>query len=158
MNIQGITSQSSSIDQFGNAVARQLSEGLQDLPHDITERLRAARVRAVANRPLAVVKAREAALLSGISVSGSVASLHAGQGTNDLNDDASDNMVWWRHLGALLPLLALVAGLITIAVIQDDNRIREVAEVDAELLTDELPPSAYVDPGFMQFVRSNRSE
>ena len=158
MNTLGITSQSSSIDQFGNAVARQLSDGLLDLPHDITERLRAARVRAVASRQLVAVKTREAVTLTGVSITEPVATLHAGQGTGNLHDNDSEGMVWWRHLGALLPLLALVAGLITIAVIQDENRIREVAEVDAELLTDELPPSAYVDPGFMQFMRSNRSE
>jgi hypothetical protein len=54
-------------------------------------------------------------------------------------------------------LLALVAGLIAIGVMQDELRASEVAEVDAELLTDELPPSAYVDPGFAQYLRVNQS-
>jgi len=52
--------------------------------------------------------------------------------------------------------LALVIGLVAIVVIQDEVRVRELAELDAELLTDELPPSAYVDPGFTQFIRSNQ--
>ena len=45
------------------------------------------------------------------------------------------------------------AGLgLSINVIQNDNRAEEVAEVDAALLTDDLPPAAYADPGFMQFL------
>jgi len=64
---------------------------------------------------------------------------------------------FWNRLASLLPLLALVVGLITIAVLQDELRAREVAEVDAELLTNELPPSAYVDPGFAQYLRVNKS-
>jgi hypothetical protein len=37
-------------------------------------------------------------------------------------------------------------------------RASEIAAVDAELLTDELPPAAYTDPGFLQFLRSNNAE
>ena len=44
-------------------------------------------------------------------------------------------------------------GLIAINVIQDDNRASELAEIDAALLTDDLPPSAYADPGFSQFLK-----
>jgi hypothetical protein len=63
----------------------------------------------------------------------------------------------WNRIASFIPLLALIAGLISIAVMQDEMRAREVAEVDAELLTDELPPSAYVDPGFAQYLRVNQS-
>ena len=35
-----------------------------------------------------------------------------------------------------------------------DERLNEVAEVDAALLTDDLPPEAYADPGFMQFLKT----
>ena len=42
-----------------------------------------------------------------------------------------------------------------IELIQDDFWADEVASVDAELLTDELPPSAYTDPGFAQYLRSS---
>ena len=31
----------------------------------------------------------------------------------------------------------------------------EIAEVDAALLTGDLPPSAYADPGFVQFLKSS---
>jgi len=54
---------------------------------------------------------------------------------------------------AALPLLALVLGLIAISIIQNDNRTTELAEIDAALLTDDLPPTAYTDPGFAQFLK-----
>eukprot|EP01041_Mallomonas_annulata_P027594 gene27594-49237_t len=46
-----------------------------------------------------------------------------------------------------MPLIALVVGLLTINSVQNDNRAQEVAEVDAALLTDDLPPAAFSDPG-----------
>ena len=45
-------------------------------------------------------------------------------------------------------------GLVAIHVIQNDYRAQEVAEVDTALLTDALPPAAYTDPGFLQFLKS----
>ena len=50
-------------------------------------------------------------------------------------------------------LLALVAGLM---LIQSENTQRQIAaavEVDTDLLLDELPPSAYSDPGFVEFLK-----
>jgi hypothetical protein len=64
---------------------------------------------------------------------------------------------WWDRVAAFLPLLALVIGLVSIAVMQDEMRAREVAEVDTELLTDVLPPAAYTDPGFAQFLRARQN-
>ena len=147
MTTQFSPSQAAHIDDYGFAVSRRLSEGLDTLPHDITERLRAARTRAIASRQPEPVKLWETA--EEIEISGGVAGLHQG-GSDGFNS-------WWRKVGAVLPLLALVAGLFVIGVIQDENRVREAAEVDAELLTDELPLSAYVDPGFAQFVRNQQS-
>jgi hypothetical protein len=144
MSTQRITSTPTDIDRFGAVIANRLSDSLNDMPHDITERLRAARMRAIANRQVSSVKVAEVA--TEVAYSGGAAALHQG--------DADP--VWWHRLTSLLPLLALIIGLITIAVIQDEIRVRELAEVDAELLTDELPPSAYTDPGFTQFMRSNQ--
>jgi hypothetical protein len=55
-----------------------------------------------------------------------------------------------------MPLIALVVGLLTINSVQNDNRAQEVAEVDAALLTDDLPPAAFSDPGFVQFLKTSR--
>jgi hypothetical protein len=37
-------------ERFGRAVGRRLSAGTAELPHHVTERLRAARVQALSNR------------------------------------------------------------------------------------------------------------
>ena len=50
-----------------------------------------------------------------------------------------------------------MAGLVAINIIQDDDRTSELAEVDAALLTDDLPPDAYADPGFVQFLKTSHS-
>ncbi len=130
-------------DALGRAVARRLSEGSDDLSHDISERLKVARTQAVAKRKIASVKIAHA-----VSVSGGEAALQFG---------AQDGG-WWNRIASLLPLLALVAGLVSIAVLQDDGRARELAEVDAELLTDDLPPAAFTDPGFAQYLRVTQNQ
>jgi len=38
------------VDQVGRAIARRLNNQATDLPHDITERLRVARMQAIAQR------------------------------------------------------------------------------------------------------------
>jgi hypothetical protein len=43
--------------------------------------------------------------------------------------------------------------LLTINMVLDEFRANEVAEVDAALLTDDLPPTAYTDPGFVHFLK-----
>jgi len=60
-------------------------------------------------------------------------------------------------LGALLPLLALVAGLMFIQTFHDSRHATDLAEVDVALLTDDLPPQAYSDPGFLQYLKHQNS-
>ena len=129
-------------DRFALKAASYLSAGTSDLPYDISERLRAARVQAVSSRKVA--KTQTAGSVVG---NGSSAALLWG---------AEDGMNWWSRIGSVVPLIALVVGLLTINSIQNDNRAQEVAEVDAALLTDELPPAAFSDPGFVQFLKVTR--
>ncbi|MDB5873825.1 MAG: hypothetical protein JWQ07_3267 [Ramlibacter sp.] len=126
-------------DRFGRLVAARLAAGTAELPYDVTERLRAARVQAVALRnPVGLRTA------STVTASGGAAALTFGD----------QGMGLWGRIGSALPLIALVAGLFLIHTIQNERRASEVAEVDAALLTDDLPPSAYADPGFLQFLKS----
>ena len=129
-------------ERFALKTAAYLSAGAADLPHDITERLRAARAQAVSQRKM--VKAHTA---SGVSRMGNNAALQWG---------GDEGLGWWGRIGSVLPLIALVVGLLAIHSVQSDNRAQELAEVDAALLTDELPPAAFADPGFVQFLKSTR--
>lgn len=55
---------------------------------------------------------------------------------------------------SLVPLLALIAGLVTIQMAGTNQIAEELAELDAAILTDDLPPDAYADPGFAQFLKA----
>lgn len=117
-----------------------LSETADNLPHDISERLRFGRERALAaarhqRRQEATVVA------STVSASGRAAVM------------TGPPSVWLR-LASALPLVVLVAGLVLIQQHHDLEQITAAAEIDSALLADELPPAAYRDPGFTEFLRS----
>lgn len=127
-------------DEFGLRIAAQLNSAALDLPHDISERLRAARTRAVAARLMPQTRLQTS---KSVSQQGGVALLHFGD----------EGLNIWSRLASVLPLIALIAGLAIIQNIMDDDRANELAEVDAALLIDDLPPAAYADPGFLQFLK-----
>jgi hypothetical protein len=128
-------------DRFGVRLVGRLSYANADIPYDIAERLRAARVQAVARRKLTQFQTA-----ASVHVNGGAATLGFGD----------EGLGVWGRIASLMPLIALVVGLVAITMSQNDSRAREVAEVDAALLTDDLPPNAYADPGFMQFLKSSQ--
>lgn len=128
-------------NQYGLKLAARLSGATADLPYEVSERLRAARVQAVARRK---VEVRHAPV---IVASGSAATLAFDEGLN-----------WWNRLVSALPLLVLAIGLVGIDLVQTEYRADEVAEVDSAILTDDLPPSAYADPGFVHFLKSGQDQ
>jgi phosphatidylserine/phosphatidylglycerophosphate/cardiolipin synthase-like enzyme len=124
--------------KFGRLVAAQLNSSCQQLPHDIQERLRASRTLALE------MAQRSAALQTQLIRQGSsTAMLHLGD----------EGLNLFSRLASLLPLVALVAGLVLINNLIEDSRAGELAEVDSAMLTDDLPPTAYADPGFLQFLK-----
>jgi hypothetical protein len=68
----------------------------------------------------------------------------------------SDSTPWWLRLGSLVPLAVLLAGLVLIDSQYTRSQIEAAAEVDAAILADDLPPEAYRDQGFVEFLRSAR--
>jgi hypothetical protein len=54
--------------------------------------------------------------------------------------------------------MALLAGLVVINLDLDEVGMMEVAELDAALLADDLPPAAYSDPGFAQFLKTGGAQ
>lgn len=126
------------MDRFGLKVAALLDD--QALPHDISERLRVARQQALAQRKL--VLATQGQTAGGVFASGSAAILGGGEGFS-----------WFNRLAGALPIVALAIGLVAINVNVSDERAVELADVDVQLLTDDLPPAAHTDPGFAQFLK-----
>ena len=130
-------------NRFGLRVAARLSAGTEGLPHDIGERLRVAREQAVARRkqPAAVLRQR-AALAA--ARNGNTATLGVGE----------DGLGCLGRLTSAALVLVMAAGVIGIDVSEDEDRTMEVADLDAALLTDDLPPEAYADPGFLQYLKT----
>lgn len=123
-------------DRFGFKVAARLSAGNANLSHDVFERLRVARLQAVQQR-------KRVAVAVAVHATGDTAIMNFG----------NEGVSFWGRLASILPLVALIAGLVAISVVQTEQRAFDTAEVDAAMLTDSLPPSAYADPGFVQFLK-----
>ena len=146
MSQPSLNTHTSVTDEFAARVVQRLSEAKDELPHDIAERLRAARVQAVEKRKWVLTQSTSALFVN--NHSGALVAGHGGGHSN-----------WWTRLGAAGLLLTLVLGLFAINVIQDELGAQELADIDAALLTDDLPPAAYLDAGFAQFLKtSNRQE
>ena len=127
--------------RVGLRLATLLEESSQHVGHDISERLRVS-------RGLALERARRtrSVAASAVVTQGGTAAL------------GGPEMRWgWRLLLGALPVLALVAGLVAVDQWQADEQIYATAELDAGLLSDTLPPEAYRDPGFAEFVKESFS-
>ena len=122
-------------------MAGALTPSLDALSHDLTERLRFAREQALAG-----ARAQRLAAQAGVRVL-AVSST----GTAVLGGMAS----WLQRAAGVLPLLVLVAGLVAIDNRSTREQVVAAAEIDSQLLSDQLPPAAYSDPGFAEFLRSS---
>ncbi|HJV95226.1 MAG TPA: DUF3619 family protein [Albitalea sp.] len=131
--------------RFGLRVAARLSELNRELPHDVSERLRFAREQALERARLA---RRAEAVASGVQTVGAGAAALVGMPGPRSN--------WWVKVAALLPLVALVGGFVLIQHIHLHSQIAAAAEIDAALLADDVPPAAYSDPGFVEFLKVPR--
>jgi len=131
--------------RFAVRVAARLSESARELPHDVSERLKASRELALDRARLA--RRAEAATSTQAVGSGSSAAMILGGGSS------SD---WWFKLASILPIAALVAGFFFIEHAHTREQIAAAAEIDAALLADDVPPAAYSDPGFVEFLKAPR--
>lgn len=131
--------------RFALRVTACLNEHAQTLTTDVGERLRFARERALKSAHVA----RHAALTRPrLSVTAAGAAI--------LGGDPESAAGWWVKLGSALPLIALVAGLMLIQRWHVNEQISTAAEIDAVLLADDLPPTAYGDAGFVEFLKVPR--
>lgn len=60
-----------------------------------------------------------------------------------------------RRFGLLVILVAIAAAVAGVYEVQQEERLDELADVDAAMLLDDLPPSAYADHGFHLFLKRN---
>lgn len=122
--------------RFGARVAAHLDEAAAALPPDIVTRLGRARQAALLH-----VRHQRQTVADTVVVAPGAAAGRAPQ-----------TQPRWQRALAWMPLLAMVLGVWAIGEYQAQRRVRAAAEIDARLLTDVLPPAAYADPGFVQFL------
>lgn len=125
--------------RFALRVTARLTERSADLAPDLTERLRFAREKAL-ERARSARKA-DITIVVGASHAGAAVLGRGGSG-------------WWVKAASVLPVFALAAGLFLIQRWQENTQISTAAEVDAALLADDLPPRAYSDVGFAEFLKT----
>ena len=128
--------------RFALGIAACLSESAAQVAPDVSERLRFAREKALES-----VRARRAHAVGQVGRTAS--------GSAILGFSRSG---WWLRFASVLPLVALVGGLVLIQDWQARSQISVAAEVDEALLGDDLPINAYRDPGFTEFLKAPPSE
>ncbi len=124
--------------KFANKIRQALNEGARlegDRGARVAERLRAARERALERRRIAPEPSPVLARAGAESI------IEGFGGTAGFS------------LRMTLAALLLVAGLAGIYKFQLDQRAAEVEELDAMLLTDDLPIDAYLDRGFEAWLK-----
>lgn len=131
---------------MGARLAASLNERAAGVPHDIAERLRIGREQAV-------VRARQVRAARAISTSSATSTVGVtGQGTAMLGSPGR----FWLGLASWLPLALLIAGLVLIQQFTAREQVMAAAEIDAVLLSDDLPPAAWTDPGFREYLKAPR--
>jgi hypothetical protein len=123
--------------RFALRVAMRLGEGCEPVSPDVAERLRFA-------RELALARAR-AVHTAPVTLARSGGALLLGGGPSR-----------WFKLAAVVPAILLVAGLVLIGEWHAGRQVSAAAEIDAAILADDLPPVAYADPGFVEFLKTPR--
>ena len=132
--------------RFGLRVAAGLSERAEILPHDVTERLRFAREQAL-EKARAVRKLEAAPVHAAVAVGSTLALGGPGSGSGR-----------WFKFASVMPILLLLVGLLLIQHSEWYAQVKAAAEIDTALLSDKLPPAAYSDPGFSEYLSDEQDQ
>ena len=157
-------------------ICRYLDQGAEHLPYRVTERLAAARARAVARlaetdpTPLVAPLPAATSTIGQASRSGQadpaaiqVPTPHApapwrpAVPARDLKPSREGRTpLWWRLAATAVPLLVLAVGVVVVDAVHQEQSAAELAEVDSALLTDDVPLVAYADRGFGVYLKNTR--
>lgn len=142
-------------------LARQaLDESADHLPWRVTHRLATAREAALARLPRALAAAaRPVPAVAAPPVAPAhavlVCATRSGPG-RAVGDErpGRPQRFGWRLAAVVAPLLVVVVGLAGISLWTSWQRALDIADLDAAVLTDEIPISAYADRGFGVFLKN----
>lgn len=122
------------IDRLGAALAKPLRAGERALAHDIGERLRTARTQAALRQQQMLTRASDPAAPTA-------------------NPAATGGVAWWKKALAAIPIAAAGAGVIFMQGAVSDDGAGEIVHTDVHILANEVPPTAFSDPGFLQYLK-----
>ncbi|SIT40931.1 putative membrane protein [Paraburkholderia ribeironis] len=127
--------------EFARQVRRALDETAASIPSATVDRLAAARRAALARRKPETVSAP-------VFVP-TFAGMPAGMPQVDFPRRRRSPL---RRFALAWPLVALIVSLVGIAYWEDQQRTAELADIDAAMLSDDLPLNAYLDHGFNAYL------
>jgi hypothetical protein len=129
--------------EFARQMRRALDETTAGLSSATVDRLAVARRAALARKKPEPVSAPVfVPALAGAGMPSGLPQLQAPQGRRSS----------LRRFALAWPLAALVVSLIGIAYWEDQQRTAELADIDAAMLSDDLPLNAYLDHGFNAYL------
>ncbi len=136
MNSFDLQNNAAQADQLGRRMAASLSQ--YALPHDVQARLRVARQQAVAMAQRGPIESLQPVVQSTLALGG--------------GGSVPERPPFWLGLGSAMPIAALLAGLLFLGGFHAQDHLQTLSRIDSALLTDDLPPSAYTDSGFLAFL------
>jgi hypothetical protein len=122
-------------------IRHALNENLEHLPASTTDRLAAARAQALSRKKAdAPALVRKPEQRPGFDVR------------------SLFSMQWVARAAVVAPLLAMVAGLVGVYQVEREQRTAELADLDAAVLSDDLPLTAYTDHGFNAYLAQQQQQ
>jgi len=125
-------------ERYASRVRQALNHGLDDISPAVARRLEAARHQALSRQKQAVPQM----VLAGDK--------SAGFHFRFLSDN--------HYLRHILAILALLLGMWISFYMDSVKYVSQIEEVDSALLSDDLPPEAFLDKDFFQWLKDDTSE
>lgn len=125
-------------------IRHALNQNLDHLPASTVDRLAAARALALSRKRADAPRAS------------TVRQQQARRPAFDLSSVLA--MPWAMRAAVAAPLLAMVVGLVGVYQHEREQRVAELAELDAAVLSDELPLTAYIDHGFNAYLAQQQQQ
>lgn len=122
-------------ERFAYRIRQALNRTVQDISPATDRRLEAA-------RHLALSRQKQA--MPALALAGGHGSIHFGSAA--------------PYLKQILAVLALLLGMYISFYWQSHQYISELEEVDSALLADDLPPEAFLDQGFSEWLNDSSEE
>lgn len=127
---------------FAYKVRHALNETADNLPASTVERLSSARKIALSRKKH---ESRLRAFVPQFAFAGDAGRFFDAPST------------WLGRMGLAVPLIVVALGLASMYHYEQQRRITDLADIDAAVLSDDLPLSAYLDHGFNGYL-ANRGE